>query len=126
MNKELEMNLDVLLQYLFEHQFKIKLYHFQTKNYGAHKASDKYSEKFRSNLDRLFEVAQGIFGKTGIEQVEFKFQTLDDTTIFKELDDLNRLIKEYRKKYESEPDMIVVFDDILADANQLKYLLTFK
>lgn len=35
------------------------MFHFQTKNYGAHKASDKYPEKFAVNFDRYVEVVHG-------------------------------------------------------------------
>ena len=47
----------------FEHQLTIKMFHFQTKKYGAHKAADKYLVKYQANLDRYMEVYQGEKGR---------------------------------------------------------------
>src|SRR3972149_5897421 len=70
--------LEMVAEHLFEHQIKMKLYHFQTKKYGAHKASDEYIEKFRSNFDRLIEIGQGIFGTLQTQKISFDFESIKD------------------------------------------------
>ena len=78
MNQE---DLTKLLIFLFNHQLVMKMYHFQTKCYGAHKASDSYLETFRGNLDKLMEVAQGRFGTVNVEQFKIPVKTTNDSDI---------------------------------------------
>ena len=40
----------------------IKLYHWQTRSYARHKATDKFLETFEPLVDRFVEAAQGVAG----------------------------------------------------------------
>lgn len=107
---------------------QLKLFHFQTKDYGAHKASDKYLDKFASNFDRFMEVAQGIFGKLNIKNMEFNFSVVTDETIRKELSEFVSILKKFDtfEGISNRTDLLTIRDEMMADAEQLKYLLTFK
>ena len=85
--------LDSLIQAFFKHQLQIKMYHFQTKNYSGHKASDNYLNKFEKKLDKFMEVGQGIFGKLKISNITLNFNTLNDNTINNELNEFIKLCK---------------------------------
>ena len=95
-----------IIKIFFQHQLEIKMYHFQTKLYGAHKASDMYHGGFLEKMDKFLEAAQGIAGQTKLQTVDLKFKTLDDMIINK--------------------DLLAIRDEMIADANQFKYLLLFK
>jgi hypothetical protein len=111
---------------MFEHQLKIKIFHFQTEFYGAHKSSDAYLEKFMMNLDKFMEVSQGALGKLKIHKLQMNIQTVTDLTIAKELDNFIENMRDLNIKFSGYPEILTIRDDIVQDAEQLKYLLTFK
>lgn len=121
MNKQNE-----LLKTFFLHQTTIKMLHFQTSTYGSHKALDEYLEKFDGNFDRYMEVSQGIFGKTDLKKLEIKVKTQTDKSIDSNLSDFSELLTDLSNAYEDHPDLLAIRDEMLADVNQLRYLLTFK
>ncbi|QKF94652.1 hypothetical protein QKU48_gp1194 [Fadolivirus algeromassiliense] len=118
--------LEKLLKVMFKHQLQLKMYHFQTNGYGAHKASDSYLEKFESNLDKFMEVAQGIFGKLDTKSISLNFDTLTDETITGELDNFTNLLRQLDTYMAKNTELLNIRDEMIGDAQQLKYLLTFK
>lgn len=121
-NKLLEFTVKIF----FKHQLQLKMFHFQTKTYGAHKASDAYLDKFADNLDRYIEVAQGAFGRLNMKELDIKFTIVNDDTISTELDKFISTLKEYDEFLIKHSELLNIRDEIVADAEQLKYLLTFK
>lgn len=120
-----EKTLNIITHILFVHQLKWKMFHFQTKNYGYHKASDKYLKKYTLNLDRLLEVLQGKYGRISTKEINLKFDVVSDTNHDKPLNnfinflnDMNTMVK--------DPDVLAIRDEMLADVKQFKYLLSFK
>ena len=64
------------LEEFTKHQLEMKMYHFQTKSYGAHKASDAYLVKYMVNMDQFMEVGQGNYGQVTMNKVSINFMTL--------------------------------------------------
>lgn len=121
----LKYDIEKLINVCFTHELQMKTYHFQTSKYGAHKASDDYVAKFRVNSDRLIEVAQGIMGKSKESGFAIVFNAKNDVTV---LECLNKFIDSMRVMetvFTSNPEMLAIRDEIVADAMQFKYLLTF-
>ena len=118
--------LEVLLGTFFRHQLKIKMYHFQTGKYGAHKASDSYLETFESNLDKFMEIGQGITGKFTTKSMNLKFDTLTDDTISAELDKFVSTLRALDEIMASSTELLNLRDEMIGNAEQFKYLLTFK
>lgn len=107
----------------------VKLYHWKTKEYSVHKATDELKERLEHNVDRFVEILLGKCGSrlNGIQQ---RVRIID----IKNTDSLKHKILEYRgflvdfnnilnKNVDS--DLFSVRDDILGDINQFLYLLTF-
>lgn len=117
--------IELLLKYFFKHQLQIKMYHFQTKKYGAHKTSDKYLEKFEDKLDKFMETAQGIVGKFDTKNIDININTFDDHTIYSGLEDFANILLNLDKRLSQFPQLINIRDSMLANVNQYKYLLTF-
>jgi DNA-binding ferritin-like protein len=107
----------------------IKLFHWKTKSYSAHKASDKLYENLGEKIDRFIEVLLGKC-QTRINMVEQRVLLVDiqNTDSMKEklfeyrsfLIDINQYLNEKR-----DSDLLSIRDDILADINQTLYLLSF-
>lgn len=118
--------LEKILLLFFRHQIKIKMFHFQTHTYGGHKASDAYLETFTNKLDKFMEVGQGICGKFQTQKINININTLNDTTINDELDQFVKLLREFDGVMSKYTELLNLRDELIADAEQFKYLLTFK
>ena len=127
MNTKNSISLNRLCMNLLNHQIVMKLFHFQTQQYGAHKASDAYIEKYAGTLDKFLEVAQGIYGKVTLKKYSLAGSSHNDENIIKHI---NGMITYWRTKIDdildNYTDLINIRDELVADADQLKYLLTFK
>ncbi len=126
MNEGGKKALEKSLEHFFSHQIKLKLYHFQTNSYGAHKASDAYLTEFLANFDLFMEVAQGIYGKLETSELNISFETLNDNSIMNELDDFVEMLAQLSQYIVGNTDLLNIKDEMIAEANKLKYLLTFK
>ena len=115
-----------ILVIFFRHQLKIKLFHFQTKCYSAHKASDSYLGKFEENLDKFMEVAQGFVGRLTIKKMTIHFNALNDDNIIEELGKFRLILKMFDKLMANNTELLNIRDEMLGDVEQFTYLLTFK
>jgi hypothetical protein len=107
----------------------LKLYHFQTKSYGAHKASDKLFADLADKYDQFFEIYQGKYGR---------IPRLNDTIVIKTVSDKEMigvskrfaafLYKSTSKacKVCKNSDICNVLDEMVGSVNQFIYLLSFK
>jgi len=108
----------------------VKIYHWKTKSYAEHKATDKLYSSLNEHIDKFVEV---LLGKNGI-RLDMKGKNIDieDPSTTKEI---KKIIYEYRillenklEKYiplERNTDLYNIRDEILGDLNQFLYLLTF-
>jgi hypothetical protein len=107
----------------------VKLYHWKTRSYAQHKATDELYEKLNSHVDTFIEVLLGK-DESRIKMVEKRCELLDYT----ESSDFKERIYEYREfltdmgKYfdsKRDTDLLNIRDEILGDINQFLYLMTF-
>ena len=112
---------------LLNHQIVLKLFHFQTTTYGAHKASDAYLEKYASNMDRFLEVVQGIYGKFTLKQYGLGGSSHTNENIGKHLNGMITYFKDNINDILGDhTELINIRDELLSEIEQLKYLLTFQ
>jgi hypothetical protein len=107
----------------------VKLYHWKTKSYAQHKATDELYSKLNENIDTFVEILLGK-DESRVKMVEKKLRLLDMAT----LSDFKSRIYEYRNFLvkmstyfhgKKDSDILNVRDEILGDLNQFLYLLTF-
>jgi DNA-binding ferritin-like protein len=108
----------------------VKLYHWKTKSYAQHKATDELYTKLNDNIDLFIEV---LLGKDAsrIHKLD-KRMTIMDTSGEK---DFKNKIYEYREfliddisvyfNNKKDSDLLTVRDEILVNVNQFLYLMTF-
>lgn len=121
--------LEQVLINFFRHQIYMKMFHFQTKSYGAHKASDAYLAKFNINFDQFMEVAQGKYGQFNLQNMSFatfNFGDYNDATMTQGLKQFSDNLRGYKSDFGNDADLNAILDIVIADAEQLRYLLTFK
>jgi hypothetical protein len=107
----------------FEIILMIKLYHWKTLEYSEHKATDEYYEKLNKNMDRFMEV---FLGEDVPKRMKFPSNskiTLLDCNKKELIEKLNKF-KYYLNKEKLYDDLYNIRDEIIADTNQLLYLLS--
>jgi DNA-binding ferritin-like protein len=119
-----------IVRVFFEMLNTVKLYHWKTKSYAQHKATDELYGRLNENIDKFVEVLLGK-DESRIKMIEKKIEVFD----YSNVSDFKTKIHKYREflmdlnKYFNEKkdtDLLSIRDDILVDINQFLYLLTFQ
>jgi DNA-binding ferritin-like protein len=120
-----------LVNYFLQLLIVVKVYHWKTKSYAVHKATDELYEKLNEYIDTFVEVMLGKEG-TRLNMKNRKIVITDPSskTEFKKIiyeyrilleDKMNEYIKE-----DGNTDLYNIRDEILGNINQFLYLITFK
>lgn len=120
-----------IMKRFFEHLTMIKMLHFQSEKYGAHKALDTYYGTFNLNMDKFMEVLQGERGRIEVNGTMFSTETelANDSDIAGKLDVFKQqvLVGMFEgNNYGTNSALVTIRDDMSADLDQLKYLLSFQ
>jgi len=115
----------------------VKLYHWKTCSYAAHKASDELYDILNKNIDKFIEILLGKLDGNRVHLEEIHQIPLIDFSNGPSFDkDMKReinLFKTYLVDLDNEPslksmtnsDLFTIRDEILGSLNQFLYLLTF-
>ena len=108
----------------------VKLYHWRTKCYSEHKATDELYSKLNEHIDKFVEVLLGK-DQSRVKMLESRIELLDiDNTrelkerIFEYRDFLTDMNIYFDAKRDS--DLLNIRDELLGDLNQFLYLLTLQ
>jgi len=107
----------------------VKLYHWKTRSYAEHKATDELYERLNENIDKFVEVYLGKdesrikYWERRVEVVQPENKTEFKAKIYQYRDFLKGLTRKFTSP--SDSDLLSIRDDILSDINQFLYLLTF-
>jgi DNA-binding ferritin-like protein len=117
------------IHFFFTMRDQVKLYHWQTRSYSRHKATDEVLERLDTNIDKFVEVYMGKYGRPIMKgkMTTTIVQNLSETqaTHF-----IKRCIEELLGEVVNgldaakDSDLINIRDEMLADLNQLLYLFT--
>jgi hypothetical protein len=107
---------------------QIKIYHWQTKDFSRHKATDDLVDKLDDNIDKFTEVYMGKYGRPNFKGKTacIKIHNFHDLDGPKYLESAvtwltNKLPKHLKG---TDTDLLNIRDEILADLNQARYLFT--
>lgn len=106
---------------------QLKLYHWQTRVYARHVATDKILEKLEGNIDSFVEIYIGKYGRPRLTGANATISLHNITEA-----GAVRLVKAAAKylqgmkslKADVDSDLLTVRDELLADLDQLLYLFT--
>jgi len=107
----------------------VKLYHWKTRSYSLHKATDELYERLNEHIDKFVEVLLGK-DQSRIHMVENRIDLLN----VNKKSDFQERIFEYRAflteldiffDKKQDTDLLNIRDEVLADINQFLYLMTF-
>jgi hypothetical protein len=107
----------------------VKLYHWKTKSYAQHKATDELYAKLNEHIDTFVEILLGK-DESRIKTIEKKCNLVNysNTTDFKKkVYEFRDFLIDISNHFDSskDSDLLNVRDEILGDINQFLYLLTF-
>ena|ERR1044071_2565975 len=128
MNNPEDNFINQLVIIFYKHQIKMKTFHFQTKFYSRHKATDSYLKKFLKQFDKFTEIVIGYgIHKLSLQKIDIQCDTLTDENIIEDLSSFtDKIINDFYPKIKSYPDLVNIITDMIANINQFKYLLNFK
>ena len=116
-----------LLKKLLKLQQQVKFFHWNTKEYSAHKITDAFNTKLSALIDELVEVSMGhkmklldinkYYGKVR------EFKTKKDVMDY--VDSIQKQIAMMHKK-NIKHDVKALLDVIVAELNRFKYLFVMK
>ena len=118
-NKTISYILNLLL--LLRNQMKI--YHWQTKKYSRHKASDELVEELDSLTDKYIETYSGIYDNIRLmpEIFDIKLYNISDTNIVKFINKIKiEFMNESNKIKDTE--LLNIRDEILGIIDKTLYL----
>jgi DNA-binding ferritin-like protein len=106
----------------------VKLYHWKTKQYAEHKATDELYGKLNEDIDKFVEV---LLGKDGSRIATVKQIRVCDTihttqSLRKKMEKFKDFLMRLNDSLDAhkDSDLLNIRDEILADINQFLYLLT--
>lgn len=107
----------------------VKLYHWKTRSYAQHQATDELYLKLNKHIDSFVEVLLGKDDRR-IKMLEKRIDLIDPSNTR----DFKTRIYDYREflldinmyfNDRKDTDLLNIRDEILADINQFLYLMTF-
>jgi len=107
----------------------LKLYHFQTQRYGAHKAADQLYTQLVGLIDQFFEVYQGKYKKIPSLQGSISITTHNDKDFVTYTKKCIVLLEHATRKcckVRQNSELCNILDEIRAAMAQFIYLLMFK
>ena len=118
-------NMEKLCIEMLKHINIMKLFHFQTRKYSAHKAVDEYYGKLQEKFDELFEAMQGKFGKLNMHVLDIPAAHIpNDGNISSSVRQFHEIMKNMSGFYADCSDLVNIRDEIMAAADTFLYLLT--
>ncbi len=122
--------MDKVIVNLLKIQNQLRILHWQTLSYAAHKAFGKAYEDLDDLIDNLVEVHQGKYGRLTFETpIEFGLVNQSEIDLEDVLLQLNDyLTGPFNEMHDSvkDADCLAIRDEILIVINKLSYLLTLK
>lgn len=105
---------------------QIHLFHWQTEIGDQHKALGDYYEGFVEQLDNLMEVVMGKYGRISVKSVGTPQPLIDlkDVNVETFVDSKIAIFEDAKKLFSKDSEILNILDEIIAEIQKLKYLLT--
>jgi DNA-binding ferritin-like protein len=116
-----------IIKTILNFQNELRLHHWGTKSYAAHKALGKAYESIDALLDTFAEIYMGALGKEELKQIsELQLNGPYRTTANQVLNSFeDYLMNELPKEIDdSQTELLNIRDEMLGVVQQTKYLLT--
>jgi uncharacterized protein (DUF608 family) len=105
---------------------QIHVFHWQTEVGDKHKALGDYYDDFLEQLDGLMEVVMGKYGRFSVKSVGTPAPLVDlkDVNVEDFVNSKVSIFEDAKKLFSKDPEILNIIDEIIAEIQKLKYLLT--
>lgn len=118
--------LNDLVNVFFNLQLTNKLYHWSTKSYARHKATDDFDGVISSFLDRFVEYYSGRYNMTpNINIITIDPNNLTDSGIENLFIAIKKLLEKFDRTIK-DTDLLTLRDELLGEVNKMLYLFRLK
>lgn len=121
------MGCETIIQVFFHMLLNIKLYHWETKMFSRHKASDELHGSLSELTDKFIEVYMGRYSRPEFKSsFDITVRQLNDSNVVKVLQEYIKFLKHDVTLIlkESDTDLLNIRDEILSEFNKTLYLFT--
>lgn len=130
-----------VIRYLMQTKDNLQLYHWNTKSYAKHKATDELITSLAKNIDDFVEAYLGVNPEHQITISDIKIKLYNDEQLSGALMDLLGMLSDLqegqfqvtvqylrgkKKFYTITSDLINIRDEIMGNVHKTLYLLTLK
>jgi DNA-binding ferritin-like protein len=119
-------NITEIVRFFFTLQLNMKIYHWNTKSYARHKASDEFGGKLLPLVDKFVEV---FIGKYKANPMPSSIKILEGFVTDEGSVSLLEKAREYLEKLNSkinDTELLNIRDELLGEVNQTLYLYQLK
>ena len=107
---------------------QVKIYHWETKNFARHKATDDLVDKLDGNIDKFVEVYIGKYGRPNLSsrtgRIMIRNFRDDEAPVLLKQAAAWMTTKLPSLLNSTDTDLLNIRDEIIADLNQTLYLFT--
>ena len=119
-------NLNEIMKFLFTIQLINKLYHLNTTSFARHKASDAFDDSLQGHIDRFAETYIGRYNvKPIVSSIKIDQDFISDDGIARLYIQVRTYLENLNRMF-TDPDLLTIRDDLLADVNKSLYLFQLK
>ena len=119
-----------IVQFYLTLRNAIKVYHWNTKSYPRHKATDQFIDKFDTLTDRFVEVYIGRYGRNAAlgKDMTLSLPALNEKFVVQYLEEARVWLSTKLPKMlkPEDTDLLNIRDEILAEIHQTLYLFTLE
>lgn len=119
-----------IVQFYLTLRNALKIYHWNTKSYARHKASDEFIGKFDGLTDRFVEVYIGRYGRSASlsKDMNLELPALNEKAVVQYLTEARAWLQDKLPTMlkPGDTDLINLRDEILAELHQTLYLFTLE
>ena len=118
-----------IIKKLVEIQQQLRFLHWQTKSYAKHQAYGGIYSELDGLIDSFVETCMGKHGRPSFSGgYTLEGQDIDEVSIQEFIDGTVSFLIGLSEKYDgkADTDLLNIRDEMLAEFNKLKYLLTLK
>lgn len=109
-------------------QNQLQILHWQTTSYAKHMAYGGIYDSMSDLADKFVEVFQGKYGRIAVEGGQIQVQNITDESLNNFVAEcISTLTKDVPSVLQDgDTDLVNIRDEMLAEFNKLRYLLTLK
>jgi len=118
-----------VLENMMKMQQQVKMLHWQTTSYSQHKAFGKTYDLLGDLIDKFVEVCMGKHGRPRLTDgvMNIEIIDIDELSIDDYVNSCVDFLISLNDVYETtDSDLLNIRDEMMAEFNKLKYLLTLK